>query len=228
MIFTHGADFSWYNEYAPGTFVTAWGSFPGVPGPVSAPGQPLPTTLGGVTVSFQGTLAPISYVSKTQINFVVPTGLTVGNTYTVSINDGSSTQTAPMKIVDCWLRLFGDASKNTFVGYYETVDANGQHVITPLYGAGGAPNAPSASTAGVYLVLYGTGHGQGRTSGLLLQAASTGLIAPVFVGDSGFTGVTQLNFLLPNTYKAADLLTLRFLLDTRPKPQPPGEPAEGN
>src|ERR1700734_1865237 len=40
----------------------------------SASGLPLTTSLGGTSVSVAGTLAPLLYVSATQINFQVPSG----------------------------------------------------------------------------------------------------------------------------------------------------------
>src|SRR5205807_7701033 len=40
--------------------------------PATAPSVPLPSTLGGVTVSVAGLAAPLFYVSPTQINALIP------------------------------------------------------------------------------------------------------------------------------------------------------------
>src|SRR5205085_4429884 len=41
------------------------------PAPATAPGVPLPTTLGGVSVSVAGLSAPLLYVSPSQINALI-------------------------------------------------------------------------------------------------------------------------------------------------------------
>lgn len=59
------------NPVAPGQFVTIFGS--GLATGVFAPASlPLPTQLGGVSVTVNGRLAPLSYVGPTQINILVP------------------------------------------------------------------------------------------------------------------------------------------------------------
>ncbi len=56
---------------APGEFVSLYGS--GLsPVTLGAPSLPLPTTLGGVRVIFNGTPAPIYYVSPTLISAIIP------------------------------------------------------------------------------------------------------------------------------------------------------------
>ena len=65
--------------------------------PAQAFSQPLPTTLGGVTLSVtdvSGTArnAPLVYVSPTQINFEVPDG-TASGLATFTVTNGSATQT---------------------------------------------------------------------------------------------------------------------------------------
>lgn len=63
---------------APGSLATLFGS--GLAGSsASASGFPLPTNLAGTTVSIQGTLAPLLYVSPTQINFQVPSSVKAGD-----------------------------------------------------------------------------------------------------------------------------------------------------
>jgi uncharacterized protein (TIGR03437 family) len=51
-------------------------------------GQPLPVTLGGVTVNISGALAPLSYVSPTLINALVPAAVAQGQTLIVVTNQG--------------------------------------------------------------------------------------------------------------------------------------------
>ena len=69
---------------APGSIVSIFGSSLAVAA-VGASSLPLPTTLGGVSVSVNGRLAPLFYVSPTQINAQLPYETTTGAA-TVSIN----------------------------------------------------------------------------------------------------------------------------------------------
>ncbi len=76
----------------------AFGEAISIVGPHIGPGSPmtavldtqgaLPTTLGGVQVSFGGTLAPLLYVSEGQINAMVPA---LNNPVAVTITNGSNT-----------------------------------------------------------------------------------------------------------------------------------------
>ncbi|MDZ4797071.1 MAG: hypothetical protein SGI92_02830 [Bryobacteraceae bacterium] len=60
-----------------GHYVTAYGNFAGVSA-TQASAVPFPATLGGVTVSVDGTSAPLQFVGPTQINFLVPARTTTG------------------------------------------------------------------------------------------------------------------------------------------------------
>ena len=78
------------NSVAPGEFVSLFGS--GLCSATeAAPSLPLPTTLGNVQVSVNGVFAPISYVSPTQINILVPYEISGGYaTFQVSSGLGLS------------------------------------------------------------------------------------------------------------------------------------------
>lgn len=62
---------------APGSLVTVFGNFPGVT-TTSAPGLPLPNTLGGASVTINGSPAPLNFVNATQINTQVPWDAALG------------------------------------------------------------------------------------------------------------------------------------------------------
>jgi uncharacterized protein (TIGR03437 family) len=67
---------SYRGNISPGAWVSIFGT--GLSGTTAtATGAPLQTTLGGVSVTFNGVAAPLSYVSAAQINAVVPFSLTV-------------------------------------------------------------------------------------------------------------------------------------------------------
>ena len=76
---------------APGAWVTITGTAlsSGAPQTWNVSGaQKLPTTLGNVTVTFNGTLAPLYYVSTTQINALVPASLAPGPAQVVVQSNG--------------------------------------------------------------------------------------------------------------------------------------------
>lgn len=70
----NGASYS--GNVAPGTWVAIFGTQL-APSPTTANSVPLQMTLNGVSVTFGGIAAPLSYVSPTQINAVVPFEITV-------------------------------------------------------------------------------------------------------------------------------------------------------
>jgi uncharacterized protein (TIGR03437 family) len=83
---TNAADFSF--PVAPGSLATIFG-LNLAPSALSAATLPLTTLLNGVSVSISGHLAPVYYVSPTQINFQIPYGTAAG-TATVTVNDGGN------------------------------------------------------------------------------------------------------------------------------------------
>jgi uncharacterized protein (TIGR03437 family) len=60
------------NPIAPGQFITLFGSGLGPATPLVAPTIPFPTNLGGISVTVQGRLAPLYFVSANQISALVP------------------------------------------------------------------------------------------------------------------------------------------------------------
>jgi uncharacterized protein (TIGR03437 family) len=73
----NGASFQRDVAVAPGSWVTAWGTFAGLTA-AQAPALPIPKTLSGVTINVDGVDAPVHYVSATQINFLIPAATTAG------------------------------------------------------------------------------------------------------------------------------------------------------
>jgi uncharacterized protein (TIGR03437 family) len=80
---------------SPGAWVAIFGIYFAKGDPVTwtpQPGQPIATTLGGVTVSIDGIPAVISYASSTLVNVLVPGGVRVGSV-PVSISNGTNSET---------------------------------------------------------------------------------------------------------------------------------------
>ena len=71
----NGASFSGESPQSPGSIVSLFGSnF--ISTLVAAPGNPLPTALDGVSVTFNGIAAPLFFVAPNQINAQIPFGVT--------------------------------------------------------------------------------------------------------------------------------------------------------
>jgi len=74
---------------SPGSLATIFGTGLATE-PASAAAYPLPTSLGGTSVSVAGTLAPLVYVSAGQINFQVPSSTAAGDVNVVVNGPGGA------------------------------------------------------------------------------------------------------------------------------------------
>ena len=179
---------------------------------VSASIVPLPTSLGGVTVTVGGVPAPILYVSKTQVNFQVPWEVPVGGSANVIITNSSGVNSSQtVTLADSDLGIFT---------YARTATANDPVIVHGLTNQLVTPRDPA--TPGEVIVAYATGVGR------VTQVVRTGDMAPVapiasaqsipavivnnlsaqvmFAGlTPGLVGVTQLNIKLPSTLPSGSL-----------------------
>jgi uncharacterized protein (TIGR03437 family) len=149
---------------APGEIISVTGSGLGPPGPLgaalNATGM-VPTTMGSVSVSFNGYPAPLLYVSDSQINCVAPYELTgVTNPWMQVIYAGQTSAMTPL--------IAADSDPGVF-----TVDSSGvgQGAILNTAGCpGGAAVCPNNSSQpapqGSIVVLYLTGEGQTSPGGV--------------------------------------------------------------
>ena len=88
---------------APGSIATAYGSFPNVPAAGASAGtvNPLPREVGGIRVRINNIDAPLYFVGRTQINFVVPVSTPPGR-QTVDVIAGSDTIGSGSVLVYNW------------------------------------------------------------------------------------------------------------------------------
>jgi alpha-mannosidase len=178
----------------------------------SAPGGPLPTTLAGTTMTIKDSLgrqrlAPLFYVSPTQINYQVPDTTATG-TARVTINSpGLAPITEFVQITTVAPGLF-------------SAQADGQGLaaadVTRIRGDGSrseeravqfdpvqnkfvaVPIDLGPATDRVFLILYGTGL---RARNAKATATIGGVNATVeyFGAQGSFVGLDQVNILLPRT-----------------------------
>jgi uncharacterized protein (TIGR03437 family) len=185
-------------------------------GTMGAASLPLPTLLGGVSVSANGILASLFYVSPTQINFQLPWEL-LGQTQAgiVATVNGSASAPQTISLRDVSPGIFSLDSSGSGQGAIQI--ANTAIFAAPDASIPGALARPAKR--GEFLTIYCSGLGDvsprpatgaaspgGPPSTTLLTPSVTigGVPAPVsFSGLSpGFVGLYQVNVQVPDTAPA--------------------------
>jgi uncharacterized protein (TIGR03437 family) len=165
---------------------------------------PLPTTLGGVSISVrdsQGTTrsASLFFVSSGQVNYQIPVGTQPG-TALVTITTKSGAQLAEtVQITTVAPSLFTFASTGTGVvaGYALRVRGTTQ-TIEPIAQFNGqafvsVPIDLDPSTDQVFLVIFGTGFRNHSSQPVTVSIGGVA-ITPTYAGPApGFVGLDQVN-----------------------------------
>jgi uncharacterized protein (TIGR03437 family) len=115
----------------------------------SAQSVPLPTTLGGLQVLFNGAKVPLFFVGSDQINFQVP-------------NLAPTSGTVDLQVIETATgRLLGESlmSMATAVPGIFTQDGNGSGTAIAVNEDGTLNTIKTPATAGHYITFYGTGQG---------------------------------------------------------------------
>jgi len=161
---------------------------------------PLPTTLGGATVTVTDAAgnsqpAPLYYVSPTQINFEVPAGVALGQG-SVSLTESDGTQViSSVSFANIAPGIFQLNTSSLAAAEALVVTSTGQQDLDQVYqlGAGNSiiPLPIDLSQGQVFLVLYGTGIRNAKS----VQVTVGGQSVPVpFFGAQGtFAGEDQIN-----------------------------------
>lgn len=193
---------------APDSIVAAFGVNLAT-GTVSAtPGQPLPTTLGGTTVAVNGQLAPLFFVSASQINYLIPAGTAAGQA-TVLVTPGAGpTSQGTIQIAPVAPGVFGANADGSGApaAVLVRVPASGPQTIEPAtqIEAGTGRVIPRPIDLGpdgeqVFVVLFASGLRAALTANVHMLIG--GVDAPAsFVGATpGLSGLDQLNGLIPRS-----------------------------
>jgi len=173
---------------APGELVSMYGLNLGpTPAAVSTALDPatgaLPTSLGGVSVTFDGIQAPMLLSSPGQINLQVPYELAgKGNTAVVVTNQGTASDPVTMPVLTAQPGIFVVVNQDGTVnsqanpaptGTYVTIYATGAGVVDPPVPTGvPAPLSPLSFARGVSVSI-------GGTNAVVYQG---GVLSPTFVG----------------------------------------------
>ena len=193
---------------APGSLSSLYGANL-APGIAQAAAQPLPVTLGGVTLSVTDSAgaerpAPLLYVSPGQINFLVPEGAASGPAkFTVA--NGATTQTFTAPIAPVVPRIFSMSGTGTGVAAATAVMTQAANPLlrspVPVLQctASGCVSVPiklGADTP-IYVSFYGTGI-RNRSALDKVSVTINGVSVPVsYAGPTpGFTGLDQVDVAL--------------------------------
>ncbi len=209
---------------APNSLATLYGSNLAA-GSMQASALPLPTILDGATLTVTDATgaqlpAALSYVSPTQINFIIPSGAAIGDA-SFTASNGSASQSATILVQNVAPSLFSMNGAGTGVAAATAIEVpTGQPqqqnpVAVFQCGASGCTPVPInlAVSGTVYLTLYATGI-RNRSAVSNVQVSINGVNVPVqFAGaQPSFPGLDQVNVSLPaalsGTGTAAVVLTV--------------------
>lgn len=187
---------------APGEMTSIYGAGIGPSTGVAAPSGALPTSLGGTSVTVNGTMAPLAYVSSYRVDFQAPFDISPGSTATLQVTaNGQTSGPVTLNVVDAVPGLytvspFGDGqatavnldgSTNSMLkpvpkGGVITAYASGLGAVNPALTAGAVPPVNPLSLV--------TGS---------IEAYIGGMPAPIlFAGAApNFPGLYQLNIQVP-------------------------------
>ncbi|HME06624.1 MAG TPA: hypothetical protein VKG25_06220 [Bryobacteraceae bacterium] len=180
---------------------------------------PLPTTLGGISVTVTdgnnvARLAPLIYVSPSQINFVVPDGTAAGAAM-VSVNGASTTEA--VQTVAPTLFTINGAGAGTAAATAIQVQSGNIQVPIPVFtcvGSTCAATPVNVTSGATYLTLYGTGI-RNRSALSKMQVTVNGMSLPAtFAGAQGaFAGLDQVNVLLPASLAGSGVADIMLTVD---------------
>jgi uncharacterized protein (TIGR03118 family) len=185
---------------APNTWVALKGNgLSATTGSWQLTGSTLPTEVNRVGVTLNGTAVPVSFVSNTQVNFLVPSTVSTGPARIETTNNGL-TSAAVTAIVDPLAPAFFTIGTNAASG---NVYIAAEHSNGTLIGPGATISGATPAEPGETIVLFGTGFGPTLASGEALTVTPAividGIAADVsFAGLVG-PGVYQLNVVVPST-----------------------------
>ncbi len=209
---------------SPGSLASLYGANLAA-GIAQAATQPLPTLLGGVSVTVADSTgasrtAPLLYVSPTQINFEVPEGTAAGAA-TVKVG-GATTQSFPATIQNVAPALFamnggGNGVAAATAISVQIANPQLQSPVTVFQCAGpacaGVPIVLGVDTP-IYVTLYGTGI-RNRSALSNVGVTMKGISVPVlYAGVSpNFTGLDQVNVALPLSLRGSGVSSVVLTVD---------------
>jgi uncharacterized protein (TIGR03437 family) len=187
----------------------------------AAESNPAPTTLAGVTVNVEDSagvsrLAPLFFVSRNQINFLIPAGTAPGPaTLTVAGSGAANSFRSEVLVRAVSPGLFG---VNGFAAAnVVTYQDGGQTTANAVRvnAAGGIEPNPIDLGSGdrqVFLILYGTGI-RAHTGPVTARIGTTVVTADFAGAQGAFAGQDQINVQVPRTLTGAGIVDVTLDVD---------------
>jgi uncharacterized protein (TIGR03118 family) len=194
-----GASFT-AGPIAPNTWVALRGNgLSATTGTWQLTGSTLPTEVNGVGVTINGTAVPVSFVSNTQVNFLVPSTVSMGPAQIQTTNNGLTSAAVTANVNPLAPAFFTIGANATNGNAYIAAEHSNGALIGPTATITGATPAEPGET----IVLFATGFGPTLASGEVLAVTPTiaidGIAADVrFAGLVG-PGLYQFNVVVPST-----------------------------
>ncbi|MGA3236873.1 MAG: TIGR03118 family protein [Bryobacteraceae bacterium] len=162
-------------------------------------GSTLPTEVNFVGVTLNGTAVPVSFVSNTQVNFLVPSTVSTGPAQIQTTNNGLTSAAVTASVDPLAPAFFTIGTNATSGNVYIAAEHSNGTLIGPAATITGATPAEPGET----IVLFATGFGPTLASGEALAVTPTividGTAATVsFAGLVG-PGLYQFNVVVPST-----------------------------
>ena len=181
-------------------------------GSQSAAGGPLPTNLVGTTITIKDSLgrqrlAPLFYVSPTQINYQIPEDTATGTARVSISNLGLATVTEFVQITPVAPGLFSAQANGQGLAAADVsrIRADGSRSEERAFQFDSGQNKVVAipidlgpATDRVFLILYGTGL-RARNTKATAQVGGVAATVEYFGTQGGFVGLDQVNVLLPRS-----------------------------
>ena len=195
---------------APQQLVTAFGSGFATQ-TITAPGQPLPLTLGNTVITITDSKGTVSsaplYVSPSQASFLIPSGVAAGTASVKVTRGGTTVLTGSLTVASVSPGLYSANGNGAGVAAALAERISASNAVTPLtvfscesgvaVSCLSSPLSLGSSTDTVYVSLYGTGiRGAGT-----VQAYVAGQPVPLlYAGPQGqYQGLDQVNISLPRS-----------------------------
>jgi len=159
-------------------------------------GSTLPTEVNGVGVTIDGTPVPVSFVSNTQVNFLVPATLSTATAQMQTSNNGLTSQVVTVNVEPLAPAFFTIGTNSTSGNAYIAAEHAGGTLIGPTTIANATPVEP-----GETITLYATGFGPALSSGVALAVTPSilidGISANVSYAGLVGPGLYQINVQVP-------------------------------
>ena len=152
-------------------------------------GGTLPTEVSSVSVTINGTAVPVSFVSNTQVNFLVPSTVSAGPAQIRTTNNGLTSAAVTVNVNPLAPAFFTIGSNAASGNVYIAAEhANGTLIGPPSTITGASPAQP-----GETIVLFATGFGPMTPTividGIAAEVSFAGLVGP---------GLYQFNVAVPS------------------------------